>query len=177
MYAGVDPDERVLRNPKLNVAQLGTAEALPWPDQSFDLVFHRMVAEHLSNPIAAMRETARVLRPGGTLLFETPSRWYYPMVAATITPHWFHELWVRRLGSGRVSADVFPTLYRCNSRRQITRAMNAAGFEFTIRYISVPPGYLRFHPAAFLVGVLYERTIERLFPPLRGKIIVEARLP
>ena len=91
LYAGIDTDPRVLGNSKLDHARIGSAERLPWPDQTFDIVFHHMVAEHLADPTAVMCETARVLKPGGTLVFETPNCWHYAMIAAALTPHWFHE--------------------------------------------------------------------------------------
>jgi SAM-dependent methyltransferase len=175
LCAGIDPDHRILGNPKLDDARIGTAEHLPWPDQTFDVVFHHMVAEHLSDPVAAMRETARVLKPGGVLLFETPNRWYYAMIAAALTPHWFHEWYGTRM-SRREASDVFPTFYRCNSRRQIMRVLKAAGLEGQLTFLRHPPNYLSFHPALFLSGILYERTVEVLLPILRARIMVEARL-
>jgi SAM-dependent methyltransferase len=144
------------------------------PDQTFDIVFHHMVAEHLAKPTAVMRETARVLKPGGTLVFETPNRWHYAAIAAAMTPHWFHERYLPLVSANRDAADIFPTLYRCNSRRQITRALEAAGLDGRITFIRRPPNYLGMHPATFMLGVLYERTAERMIPAPRTRILVEA---
>ena len=41
------------------------AEALPFPDGSFDVVTSRLCAHHYADAAAATREAARVLRPGG----------------------------------------------------------------------------------------------------------------
>lgn len=45
-----------------------SAETLPYPDASFDLVSCRVAAHHFSNPDAFVRESARVLKPGGVFL-------------------------------------------------------------------------------------------------------------
>jgi SAM-dependent methyltransferase len=46
--------------------------ALAFPDTSFDFILSLEVLEHIPNYRAALRECARVLRPGGTLLLTAP---------------------------------------------------------------------------------------------------------
>ncbi len=55
---------------------LTEAEALPFEDESFDLVFGHAVLHHIPNLERAFSEFRRVLRPGGTIAFcGEPSRY------------------------------------------------------------------------------------------------------
>jgi SAM-dependent methyltransferase len=63
-----------------NVAppMLVRCDALPFADASFDLVCLFDVLEHLDDDRAALREVARVLRPGGLALASVPAHaWLY----------------------------------------------------------------------------------------------------
>lgn len=46
-------------------ARVGDVTALPFPDESFDLVVSSFSSHHWDHPEAAVPELARVLRPGG----------------------------------------------------------------------------------------------------------------
>ena len=48
--------------------RVGWANALPWPDASFDMVVSCNMFHYITHPIAAVREMDRVLVPGGRLL-------------------------------------------------------------------------------------------------------------
>ena len=48
--------------------QQGDVEEAPFPDASFDFVTSRYSAHHYPHPLRAVREVARVLRPGGVFL-------------------------------------------------------------------------------------------------------------
>jgi SAM-dependent methyltransferase len=44
----------------------------PWPDTGVDVVFSKSVIEHLPDPGRFLKETYRVLRPGGRIIVMTP---------------------------------------------------------------------------------------------------------
>lgn len=48
---------------------LATADALPFPDATFDIAISRFSVHHWPQPDAAFREIGRVVRPGGRLAF------------------------------------------------------------------------------------------------------------
>jgi SAM-dependent methyltransferase len=63
----------------LNVVQGDANDPLPFDDASFDAVMLKDVLEHLLNPVAAVREARRVLRPGGRVYASSPDaqRWVW----------------------------------------------------------------------------------------------------
>jgi SAM-dependent methyltransferase len=67
-YVGVDPQsaEADIRASALN---------LPIEDESFDTVVSTEVLEHVPDPLRALREMFRVLKPGGHLILSAPMYW------------------------------------------------------------------------------------------------------
>ena len=61
----------------LRCVQGDMTRALPFPDASFDLIFHPVSNLFIPDPVPVWRECARVLRPGGALL------------AGVMNPDWF----------------------------------------------------------------------------------------
>jgi len=49
----------------------GTVEAARFPSDHFDVVYTNAVLEHLRSPLSVMRESCRILRPGGVFYADT----------------------------------------------------------------------------------------------------------
>ncbi|KAI5283606.1 hypothetical protein KEM54_001994 [Ascosphaera aggregata] len=59
--------------------QIGDIHALPFPDDSFDLVHVHQVLQHVDDPVHALREMRRVCKPGGIVAArESDSLSWYP---------------------------------------------------------------------------------------------------
>ena len=52
----------------------GCAEALPFPEDLFSFIYSPDVIEHVSDQRAYLTEAARTLRPGGTVVLNSPNR-------------------------------------------------------------------------------------------------------
>jgi SAM-dependent methyltransferase len=175
---GLDPDSRVSQNPYLDEGKQGVGESIPYPDESFDLVFADNVFEHLETPQLVFGEVARVLKPGGIFLGKTPNRHHYMPLIAQITPFWFHR-WVNRK-RGRQEIDTFPTRYRANTPTDLERLAKSAGLTIgSIRLVEARPEYLRFSAVTYMFGLAYERfvNLSEVLAPFRILIIAVFRKP
>ena len=81
--------------------EVGSAYELPFDDGSFDVVYAHQVLQHLGDPVRALRQAYRVLRPGGLVAVRDSD--YETMVHAPAEPaieHWrelYHQV-ARALG-------------------------------------------------------------------------------
>ena len=53
--------------------QTASAQELPFPNNTFNLIIIKHIVEHLPDPGKAIREISRVTEPGGTLILATPN--------------------------------------------------------------------------------------------------------
>ena len=91
----------------------------PFPDASFDLVFHQGLLEHFPDPHPLLAENRRLLRPGGVLLVDVPQT-FHPWTALKKTlialDRWF---------AGWETQYTAP---------ELERLLQESGFEVTTTY-------------------------------------------
>ena len=104
-FLGLDRSEKMLEEARRQAAalglservrfQLGDANRIEFPDDSFALVICNSVLHHLAQPVRVLNEIARVARPGAALLLRDlrrPSRLVFP----------FQVRWFGRHYSGKM---------------------------------------------------------------------------
>jgi 2-polyprenyl-3-methyl-5-hydroxy-6-metoxy-1,4-benzoquinol methylase len=127
----------------------GDVTRLPFGESQFDWVLSNQVIEHLNDPLEFLRETARVLRPGGRLFLTTPNRRSH---FATRRPT---HLWAAI--RGRAKSD--PTHVHEFVPSELMELLESAGFVVVHREA---------------VGRLSRRAWTRFFA---GGVLLVARLP
>ena len=121
--------ERARRSDPAGTYLVCDATRIPLPDRSFDGVLFLDVMEHLPDERGALREVARLLKPGGTLALSVPYRG---------TLAWLDSLnlyagFVRRTGRGRFPPEIAATgRHRHYSVRDVQALL---GDDFAIRSV------------------------------------------
>lgn len=87
--AAIDPSESFVvaareRQPGVDIRQAG-AEALPYPDDRFDAALAQLVVHFMTDPVAGLREMARVTRAGGVVACCV---WDYAGGRGALGPFW-----------------------------------------------------------------------------------------
>lgn len=158
---GLDVERDLAGNPNIEEPILGDLAALPFRDQTLDLIICKHVLEHLEHPPAVFRELARVLRPQGRLVILTPNRLHYVPLLASLLPHPFQRTVAR--GRGLALREVYPTRYRANTPRRLRRLARGAGLRVAeLHLFETAPVYLSFNPLAFALGAAYEKVVNRI---------------
>jgi ubiquinone/menaquinone biosynthesis C-methylase UbiE len=178
VVVGFDYDSPSLRKHRsINNLVCGEISALPFPDNTFDLVTANMVVEHLDDPQVQFREVQRVLRPGGTFLFHTPNINGYTTVAARMIPE-FLKAPLAEVLDGRPAGDVFKTHYRANSESQIQHVALDSGFDVgKIRFIASSAKFAIIVPVAFFELFWIRLLLTRKLRHLRTNLIVTLKKP
>jgi len=127
LLVGLDPSDNIHANDLVHERVQCPLEDYV-TDRRFDLVTLRMVAEHITDPVAAVGALARLTAVGGRVVVYTVSKWAPATMVSAITPFWLHVAAKRVLWQGN-ERDAFPTAYRMNTRSELGRLFAAGGFE------------------------------------------------
>jgi malonyl-CoA O-methyltransferase len=90
----------------------GSLEAIPLPDNRFDVAFSVEAIEHSANPEAAIREMIRVVRPGGRVIIIDKQRSHWGRLKCTSWERWpdLNEL-ASLLKRGCIDVSATPVSY------------------------------------------------------------------
>jgi SAM-dependent methyltransferase len=125
---------------------------IPEPDASFDAVLCTEVLEHLPDPVRALDEMARLLRPGGIFVITAPF-WslthFAPYHYATGFNRYFYESHLGRLGFDIVEMTPNGNFFECvgqELRRVTDMAQRFAGGD--------RPTSLELHATQIVLGMV-----------------------
>jgi len=62
----------------------GDALGSPFPDESFDVVFHQGLLEHFRDTTPLLSDNARLLKPGGHVIVDVPQTYHYYTVGKKV---------------------------------------------------------------------------------------------
>lgn len=124
---GVDPDHTLDENPFVH-AKVKVPIADYRPEQRFDLVTLRMVAEHITEPTRTLEAIANLTNRGGHLVVYTVNRFSPVPLLTGIVPFALHHP-IKRVLWRSLRKDTFPTCFRMNTRRRLAELAQPAGFR------------------------------------------------
>ena len=127
LLVGVDPDETIHENTFVHRRIQGFLTDID-PNECFDLVTMRMVAEHVEDPPALIRTLSTLVQPGGLVVVYTVNRWSPVPLVTAVTPFALHNP-IKHILWRTESKDTFPTTFRMNTRRTLRRQFEAGGFN------------------------------------------------
>jgi SAM-dependent methyltransferase len=169
---GIDVDPAAVDNPAIDEFRL-IDQSGHWPlaTGEADLAVSDWVLEHVVDPNQFIAELTRVLRPGGAFVARTVSRYSPLSLASRSVPNSRHARVLSRLQPGREARDVFPTMYRMNTRKDLAALLDAK-FEWTVSHRAGLNHYLHPWPR---VARFIEAAEPRLPRSMRTTLVIYAR--
>jgi len=164
---GVDVDVEASQNPFVDEFHL-VDPAGPWPlpDRSVDLAVSASVLEHVEDPDLFFSECSRVVKPGGFLCIRTTNVHSYSGVAARLIPSRYHAAVIKHVQAHpRAEADVFPTLYRCNTVSKVRHMLDRFGFEHCVYGYQSQPTSLAFSRFFYFWGMVHQHVAPHFLKP------------
>lgn len=144
-------------------------------DGSVDVVLSEWVLEHLNEPRSAFRETARVLKPGGIFIFETPNT-ANPIIGFFRLVKKISNKATKRISSkyllDKTENDIYPAYYKANSSKSLDKMLAEVGFEKIFMGRTGCPGYFRSWKLLLWLNLKFEKLLElKLFDGYRAYLI------
>ena len=158
-----DVDGAVMENPGADESQVVQPDApLPFADGTFDLIVSDFVFEHIADPALVASELGRILRPGGWICARTPNKYCLISLVTRLIHNSRHSRILGVAQPERKSIDVFPTVFKLNTKRDIAAWFDPDTFDnFTYRY-EAEPSYFFNNGYVFALMLL----VNRLSPPV-----------
>lgn len=116
-----DVDEAVLQNRASDEQLLMKNGMLNVESESLDLIVADYVLEHVSEPEKFVSQISNALKPGGWFCARTPHKASYVAIAAALVVNTKHSKLLRKIQPERKEVDVFPTVYKMNTMKNITK--------------------------------------------------------
>ena len=92
---------------------VGSILDIPFEKNTFDIVVSSEVIEHTTEPLKAIDEIFRVMKPGGTMVVTTPNK------------IWFFSIWL----ANKLKLRPYDGYENWVSRRQLKKKVKQTGFE------------------------------------------------
>lgn len=121
------------------ITVIDPAKPLPYPDETFDIIIADFVFEHVAAPGLMAAELRRILKPAGWICARTPNKYCLVSLCTRMIPNSFHRRLLRWVQPERKTVDVFPTVFKLNSKRNLSKWFPHDIYDnFTYRYEGEP---------------------------------------
>lgn len=161
---GIDVDENAATNPALDEFHLMEI-GKPWPveNESIDICICDYVMEHVDDIPFFFSELKRIIKKGGIACLRTPNKWGYVAAASSLVPNSLHTKVLKKIQPARDEKDVFPVIYKCNTKKTFNRFFKQYGFEAHVFHYEAEPNYLKFSYLSFAFGYYFHKLLPAAF--------------
>lgn len=159
-----------VEHPRVGQQWEGSIVRMPGiPNQHYDIAFANWVLEHVDDAGSAIREVARILKPGGLMVVTIPNPRAPEFRFAAHTPQWVHRVFKPGGFETHYAYDSIPRFreYLEGSGMRIERGMCA---PVVGAYLSRLPWWVSW------MGCVYDQLVVQLaIVPLCGAVVLTAR--